>query len=147
LHLVILRRAKVDGYASLSLVRAETRLPRYAISRAAAHLAKRGMGKVVPLKSDKRYARFEINNEGRKMIELIEEFITFSLVYFAPMRGTSKRYFELVMHLHQACRFLPVTRASAMCFPTTIPIDAKTDDHDLNELRRLLSDLSHPDLV
>lgn len=123
IHLAFLRRANMHpkGAASFDRIRADTKMPRYAVSRAAAYLEQQKLGRVRDLKSDNRYRRFVISDKGRGFIDTLDLQIAKELLWKIRVgRFDSKRFYLFTAHLHNLTRFLPDSRVTTEYRPTDV---------------------------
>ncbi len=133
IHLAFLRRANINGKGSVTFdrIRADTKLPRYAVSRAAAHLERQKLGSVRDLKRDNRYRRFVINDRGRAAVDHIDLGIAKELLRKIQVgRFDSKRFYLFTAHLYNLTRFLPDSRVTTEYRPTDIHFGKTVDPDD-----------------
>lgn len=142
IHLAFLRRASIHGFVSFDRVRADTSMPRYAVSRAAALLEREGLGDVSGLESDKRFRRFVINDAGQKLIGRIEWEIARNMAREIRVLGPeSKRYFLFTVHLSNLTRFLPDSPALSRFSPSDVGFH-ETIGPDETDIRRVMVELA-----
>lgn len=123
LHLAFLRRANIStrGFVSFDRIRADTKTPRYAVSRAVAYLQQRKLGFVRDLKSDNRYRRFAINQNGRAAIDYIDLGIAKELLRKIQVEKLdSKRFCLFTAHLQNLARLLPDSRVTTEYCPSDV---------------------------
>lgn len=135
LHVTFLRRAAWNGMVSFDRIHHLTGLPRYAVSRAAAKLQRRGFGKVKPDEKNKRWKRLHITLAGLKCYGRIELAIIASLMTRLREEDKVTSYYNFASHIHNAARWLPIS--SGVLGPWKFP-DAITRGFDLNEQQKQL---------
>ena len=127
IHLSLLLRAGRHGKVSFDDIRRDTGMPIHSISRAAQCLVDRGLGTVLPIKSDGRRRRFHINKKGRALLEAVETRTAGAIQrdIGAESFDSSARYYEFTVHLWNLTRFLPERGCSndEYFFPTDISAD------------------------
>jgi DNA-binding MarR family transcriptional regulator len=140
IHLALLRRARfLDRGVSFAQIKAETGMPAYAISRAAAKLVKDGFGTVRGTPSDKRWKGFVINDTGREHIERVDHEIATTLRL--SLRAEGRRLYLFNLHLHELTRMLPNAHTRFPLDPPDVGADNKMAAEE-NETEQLMLELA-----
>jgi DNA-binding MarR family transcriptional regulator len=106
LQVTFLRFAAWKGMVSFDRVAHETGLPRYAISRAAAELERRGFGKVKRDQKSWRWKRLHITGVGLKCCQRIDKAIL-SCVLNKFQQNKEISYYTFASYIYNSARCLP----------------------------------------
>ena len=106
IHVTFLRRAAWNGMVSFDRIHHETGLPRYVISRAAAKLERRRLGKVKPDEKNKRWKRLQITLLGVKCCQRIDkQVLRYLMNTLWEPKVTS--YYTFASYICNAAHWLP----------------------------------------